>query len=344
MPPVAVSCRKNKIELQFAYDDKIITAVKTLPGRKWDPEKRLWIVPLDYPNWLSLKTLFPGTLSLSATALAQDLRYHLAERNYSKKTIRSYCRHIQSFFTFCNLQPDDVTDTDIHRYLHEKVESGLSNASIRQIYQALIYFFSHLYPKLFVVKLSLPKKERRLPEILSEREVLTIVEKPAHPKHKLLLKLAYSSGLRVSELVSLKWQDIDLDRGLLRIRQGKGKKDRVSILSKKMEVWIRDYKESNLYIEENDYLFPGQLGQKHLHIRTAQKIFEMAVLKSGIQKKVSIHSLRHAFATHMLEQGTDIRYIQFLLGHKNLKTTQIYTHVARTSIMNLTSPFDKIEF
>ncbi|MDH5657576.1 MAG: site-specific integrase, partial [Spirochaetia bacterium] len=320
MLSASITCIHKNLELRFSYDLDLISAVKQIPGRSWDDQKCAWIIPISYKNWLHIKEIFSGCLELSPRAIALDLYFHLYARNYSRKTIKAYCRHIENFFEFCRLQPEEVTENDALTYFYEK-QQYLSNSSVRQIYQTLIYFFSHVYPKIFVVKLSLPKKEKKLPNILSEKEILAIINTPPNPKHKLLLKLAYSSGLRVSELVSLQWGDIDLDRGLLRIRQGKGKKDRIGILSKQMEKWIKDYKSSDLYFRENTYLFPGQLGRGHLHIRSAQKIFEMAVLKAGIRKQVSIHSLRHAFATHMLEQGTDIRYIQFLLGHKNLKTT-----------------------
>ena len=152
--------------------------------------------------------------------------------------------------------------------------------------------------------------------------------------------LAYSSGLRVSELVALKREHIDISRKLILVKAGKGRKDRYSILSRMTAQYLTNY--YALHTIEN-WLFPGQSSSKHLSIRSAQYIFDKALATTGIQKEVSIHSLRHTFATHLLENGTDIRYIQDLLGHGSLRTTERYTHVAKRSVLKIQSPLDRLE-
>ncbi|GHT52503.1 hypothetical protein FACS1894106_1360 [Spirochaetia bacterium] len=185
-----------------------------------------------------------------------------------------------------------------------------------------------------------PRQDKQLPGILSRSEVKQILDSEKNPKHRLLLMLAYSSGLRVSEVVALKREHIDINRLLLLVRAGKGRKDRYSILSRKTAEYIKEY--YSVY-EINDWLFPGQPSGKHLSIRSAQYVFDKAIRKAEICKDVSIHNLRHTFATHLLENGTDIRYIQGLLGHNSLRTTERYTHVAKRSILKIQSPLDSLE-
>jgi integrase/recombinase XerD len=159
-------------------------------------------------------------------------------------------------------------------------------------------------------------------------------------KHRTVLALAYSGGLRVSEVTALKPEDIDLSRNLIYIRKAKGRKDRYTLLSKKTANLLKKY--INAYKPEK-WLFEGQNPANHLSIRSAEKVFENACKAAGIKKKVSIHCLRHSFATHLLENGTDIRYIQELLGHASSRTTQIYTHIAKRDFLKITSPLDRID-
>jgi len=184
-----------------------------------------------------------------------------------------------------------------------------------------------------------PHHDGRLPMILSKEEISKIFSLEKNPKHRLLLMLVYSSGLRVSEVVALKKEHIDLSRKVIYIRLGKGRKDRSTLLSEKVSQYIVDYYR---YYNIDKWVFPGQPASKHLSIRSAQSIFNKAVRRAAIPKEISIHGLRHTFATHLLESGTDIRYIQALLGHSNLRTTERYTHVARRSVLSIKSPLDTI--
>jgi site-specific recombinase XerD len=205
---------------------------------------------------------------------------------------------------------------------------------------ALKFFFYRVldYPDP-IEKLPRPKKERKLPNILSRVEVMRILDAVENPKHKAILVLTYSAGLRLGEVVRLRVEDIDSDRGLIHIRQGKRRKDRYTMLSSHALVVLRAYARE---YRPRDWLFPGARPGRHLHERSVQKVFGLAYEKAGIEKSVSVHSLRHAFATHLLERGTDLRYIQELLGHKSSKTTEIYTWVTKRDIGQIKSPLDSL--
>jgi len=183
----------------------------------------------------------------------------------------------------------------------------------------------------------LPKKPKRLPVVLSKDEVLRLLNSVSNPKHKLILALMYSAGLRVSEVVKLKVQDLDFDNKIIWVRQGKGKKDRQSLISEKIFI---DLKNLTVNMAADQYLFLGQKPGFCLKTRSAEKIFANALAKADIKKLATCHSLRHSFATHLLEGGTDIRYIQTLLGHSSLQTTQIYTKVSNKFLSQIKSPLD----
>lgn len=184
-----------------------------------------------------------------------------------------------------------------------------------------------------------PKKEQKLPNVLSSEEVVRLLQALKNIKHRAILYFTYSSGLCVGEVVRLKISDLDPARQTLHIRQGKGQKDRVSVLSAAALSILIEYMEK---MKPKTWLFPGQAEGSHLTERSVQKAFERALQVAGIQKSVSVHSLRHSFATHLLEAGTDLRYIQELLGHKSSRTTERYTHVSIRDIRRIQSPLDRI--
>lgn len=189
------------------------------------------------------------------------------------------------------------------------------------------------------IDLERPKKEKKLPEILSKNEISKLLKAVKNLKHKAILYLVYSAGLRVGEVVKLKPTDIDSDRMLIPIIQGKGKKDRYTILSETALSILRQY--VKVYKPEH-WLFPGQHPDKHLTERSVQKVFDNARIDAKTRKDVSVHNLRHSFATHLLEGGVNLRYIQELLGHSSSKTTEIYTHVTQKNLSNIISPLDTI--
>ncbi len=193
--------------------------------------------------------------------------------------------------------------------------------------------------KNFVFAIKRPKKDRKLPAVLSREEISKLLSSIANVKHKAILMLTYSAGLRVSEVVKLKLEDIDTERKLIHIRGAKGRKDRYTILSDVAMNTLKLYIES--YHPEN-WLFPSKEDNSYITVRTVQRIFEDACNKAEIKKDVTVHSLRHSFATHLLESGIDLRYIQELLGHKSSKTTEIYTHVSNRDLGKIQSPLDCI--
>lgn len=184
-----------------------------------------------------------------------------------------------------------------------------------------------------------PRGDRTLPKVLSQSDVAKILNAHENKKHKAILYLTYSAGLRVSEVCALKPEHIDGDRMMITVKAGKGRKDRYTLLSRKALEMLRDY-----YVEYKPsvWLFEGAKAEMPITVRSVQRIFKRACEKANVKKNVSIHSLRHSFATHLLEAGTDLRYIQELLGHKSPKTTQVYTHVSNTALQAIVNPLDRL--
>ena len=277
-----------------------------------------------------------------APGLFEVLRQELKLRNYSPKTFKAYRSYIKSFACyFAPRHPRDLNEEDVRKYLMHLVEDDkLSSGSIGQAISAIRFLYVELYKRPFMLNgIPRPLREYKLPVVLSLEEVKRIFDSLANPKHRIMLMLIYSAGLRVGEVVRLKPEDIDSDRMMVHIRGGKGKKDRYTILSDVVLEGLRGY--WKVYHPEK-WLFEGQEKGKPYTIRSAERVFETAAKKAGIQKDVSIHSLRHAFATHLLEQGTDIKFIQELLGHSRVKTTEIYTHVSKKEIGRIRSPIESI--
>jgi len=269
----------------------------------------------------------------------QKIEGEMRARKYSAKTRNSYiyfnrilCRTLQKI-------PEEISSNDITSFLAFMEKNyNYCASSINNAISAFKFFYKNILKKNIVDDQQRPCRNKNLPIILSKEEITTIIDKEKNNKHRLLLILIYSSGLRVSEVVALKKEHIDLSRQVLFINSGKGRKDRYTLLSQKAAQFLEAY--YKVYRIEK-WIFPGQDSNKHLSIRSAQSIFSKAARNAGINKKVSIHGLRHSFATHLLENGTDIRYIQTLLGHSCLKTTERYTHVARQNVLKIKSPFDE---
>jgi len=264
----------------------------------------------------------------------------LRSRKYSPQTRRSYQYYNRLLCNTLQKSPNEICQEDITCFLAlvEK-DKEYSASSINLAISAIKFFFREVMKDNSIYEQYRPRHDGRLPKVLSQDEIGKILAMENNPKHRLLLMLAYSSGLRVSEVVALKREDIDLSRKVIYVRLGKGRKDRCTILSEKASCVIAEYCACN---NIETWLFPGQIAGRPLTIRSAQHIFDKAVRRAKIAKAVSIHSLRHTFATHLLESGTDIRYIQELLGHSSVRTTERYTHVARRSILSIKSPLDSI--
>jgi site-specific recombinase XerD len=278
------------------------------------------------------------SLEYFSPELQKRIETELRSRKYSAKTRDAYIHYNQSLCRWLKKTPQSVSPEDIKRYLayHEK-EKQFSASTLNLALSAFKFFYKEILKRDIVTEQRRPRQDKRLPIVLSRSEIQTILEVETNPKHHLLLMLVYSSGLRVSEVVSLKRQDIDLKRKAIVITLGKGRKDRYTILSEQVTKYLGYYYSVT---DIKTWLFPGANPGKPLSIRSAQSVCAQAIKKAGILKTASIHSLRHSFATHLLENGTDIRFIQELLGHATLRTTERYIHVARRKTLKITSPLD----
>jgi len=293
--------------------------------------------PLDDRACLTRSIPYPDQFS---PVWREKLITELRSRKYSPKTLASYVHYNRAFCRTMQKKVEDVTSEDITAYLaHLDKTLDLSSSSMNLAISALKFFYREVLKKNLAQEQYRPRHDKRLPVVLSSTEISQLLETEKNPKHRLLLMIAYSSGLRVSEVVALKKEHIDFSRKTILIRSGKGRRDRYTMLSDRAAKFIQDY--CAMYDIEA-WLFPGIPPRYHLSIRSAQSVFDKALRNAGIQKAVSIHNLRHSFATHLLESGTDIKYIQELLGHSSLKTTQRYTHVARRSLLRIKSPLDNL--
>lgn len=287
-------------------------------------------------------TVAEPTIASAETAglLLSNFRHWMQSQRYSKSSEKVYVDLLRNFFRYVKMDPVDCSIREVERYNYEVVlQAKLSVSFQRQLVGALKLFY-RWYAKGNIVpdELERPFREKRLPEVLSKDEVKQILDSSHNLKHRTMLSLIYSAGLRAGELVQLKPTDIDSKRMLIKVRMAKGRKDRVVGLSEKILALLREY-----YMEyrPKEYLFEGQTGGMYT-TRSLERVLHAAVLRAGISRRVVLHTLRHSYATHLLEAGTDLRYIQALLGHSSPKTTMIYTHVSSTSINAIKNPFDSL--
>ncbi|MFH1601711.1 MAG: tyrosine-type recombinase/integrase [Candidatus Shapirobacteria bacterium] len=254
--------------------------------------------------------------------------------NYSPKTIKSYLYSLQEYFTFKKDNFEELDQENIRNFLHHCEQKKVSLQTRNLLLNAIKYYYRNIVKNPQKIKIRSAKKPKSLPVVLSRVEIEKILQTLTNTKHKLLLSLAYGAGLRVSEVIALKIQDLDLGEMILHIKHAKGQKDRISVLPKKLTNHLRNLIAGK---SKNDLVFASERGGK-LTTRTAQKIFEKSLHASNIKKNATFHSLRHSFATHLLENGVDVRYVQELLGHQNIRTTQRYTQVTNPKLKNIKSP------
>lgn len=275
------------------------------------------------------------------TPLRQRMLEELQRRNYSPKTIRLYLRHVAEFAEHFHRSPDQLGAEDIRQYqLFLIREKKLAWSSYNQIVCALRFFYAKTLKRAFLLQeIPFPRMEQRLPTILSPEEVARILTVPRHLKTRALLMTIYAAGLRRSEAAHLRVNDIDSARMTITVRQGKGQKDRLVMLSPVLLQTLRQYWRHN---KPKQWLFPGDKPDQPISDNDIFAVFHNAVRHAGITKKVSPHSLRHSFATHLLESGTNLRTIQVLLGHRSLKTTARYLHVSQQHVRATASPLDDL--
>jgi len=264
----------------------------------------------------------------------QKAERELRIQNYSSKTIKSYLYGLREYFIFKKDNFEKLDQENIRDFLLNCEKKKISPQGRNLFLNAIKFYYSNVVKNQQKIEIRSAKKPKSLPVVLSRSEIETILQSITNTKHRLLLSLTYGAGLRVSEVIALKVQDLDLKEMTLHIKQAKGQKDRITVLPAKL---TDDLKNLVAGKTKDDIVFPSERGGK-LTTRTAQKIFERALHLSGIKKRATFHSLRHSFATHLLENGVDVRFVQELLGHQNIRTTQIYTQVTNPQLKNIKSP------
>lgn len=350
----------QRIRLFFPYDREIIDLVKTIPGARWNPAMKCWHVALALGPLEKLNYRFNEKLQFipkedphnglsddkpqpdSVPRVPEEFIKTLKLKSYSPKTQKTYSSMLFLYINFYKERLiDDLTDVDIREYLlylvdKKKVSQSYQNQAINAI---KFYYEQVLGRPTRTYFLQRPKRESTLPQVMSEQEVTNLLKQIDNLKHRTALSLIYSAGLRIGELINLRISDIDSTRFQIRIQHGKGKKDRVTILSPVMLPVLQEYFKK---YRPKVWLFEGQYGEKY-SASSVEMVFRKAKRTAGIKKKVTVHSLRHSFATHLLERGTDLRYIQELLGHQSSRTTEIYTHITEKGFKKIVSPFDHLD-
>jgi len=264
----------------------------------------------------------------------KKLEDELRLRKYSPKTVKSYVACVAEYLR-AKQKNFNLVDVDfIKKYLLSKVDKGFSLQTTNQHLQAIDFFCWNVLQYHGKIDIRFAKTPSKLPIVLSRDEIQSILAEINNEKHNLMIALAYAGGLRVSEIINLKIKDINLAELTIHIKDAKGNKDRITVLPEKLTENIKKLISNKNF---DNYVFASERGGK-LTERTAQKVFENALKKAGIKKEATFHSLRHSFATHLLENGVDVRYVQELLGHANIRTTQIYTKVTNPMLKNIKSP------
>lgn len=359
-----------QIAIGFAFDTEVKSVVSSLPGVQWSQTHRTFYIShtsvhkkelyvrLRKKNWYvdyshltpvqsDLGKAFPKrTVHIVGAALCEETQIRLSQferwmeqKRLSPHTVSTYVEVVGFYLRYLQKHGLGLTARSVEQFNYDFIVAP--NKSISYQNQCINGIKKYMDFQSVLVdgfNIERPKKEKRLPDVLSKTEVKAILGHTLNLKHKTLLCLLYSAGLRIGEAIDLKVGDIDSKRMLIHIKQGKGKKDRYTLLSVQFLELLRLYYKTYL---PKDYLFEGQ-GMAQYSASSAQQVLKRAVQKSHIHKQVTLHTLRHSFATHLLEGGTDIRYIQALLGHHSPKTTMIYTHVSELSVRNIKNPFDNL--
>lgn len=353
---------KARIAVYFENRADLNERIKKQPDAQWSQTLKAWHLPDTDANRKLLKINAPinavtpkkenivatanpvNTLRLSEESITktESFKRWLRSKRYSESTIKTYTEALISFLKYFDNKPlhtinnQDIIDFNNDYILAQKLSSSYQN----QIVNAIKLFFAKIEnSKINIALVHRPKREKQLPNVLSKEEVKRILEAPQNIKHRTMLSLIYSCGLRRSELLNLKPLDIDSNRNLIIIRAAKGKKDRIVPLSEKVLKMLRDYYKA---YKPQTWLFEGQFENEQYSEKSLENVLKQALAKAKITKSVTLHWLRHSYATHLLEAGTDLRYIQEILGHKSSKTTEIYTHVSEKSVQKIISPFDTL--
>ena len=356
-PRITITTRKTGQEqlvfIQFLFNWEIINRVKKSTDAIWNASERAWCLPAAGFDPDRFRKLFEDLAvvdseNFSAIRVASKIPLPdgylqmLERRRYSTNTIKTYCHYFSEFQqAFPGRDLKGIGKEEINQYILDLVKKRrISSSQQNQRINAIKFYYEKvLGQEMEYYQIDRPRKERRLPDVLSKEEIGAMLKATLNLKHKCIIALIYSCGLRRSEAINLKLEDIDSKRMLIKIKGAKGNKDRYVQLSFHLLSLLKDY-----YGEYKTkvFLFEGQNGAPNYSGESLVKVIKAAALRAGIRKKVYPHILRHSFATHHLEQGTDLRYIQEILGHESSKTTERYTHVANSNIAKLRNPMDEL--
>lgn len=347
--------------------DTRLDAIRSIKGRKWLPDRKIWIIPINAENTHDLNALMkrpvpaqfrkpqphqvkqkqanPANnlppLSADRQAKVEQFKHYLQSKRFSESTIKTYSDALRIFLRYFADKPieeidnQDVIDFNVNYILANEYSSTYQNQVINSIKK---FFLKVENRSLDLEAIERPKKAFRLPEVLSLEEIERILNALSNVKHRTMLALIYSVGLRRNELLSLRIKDIDSTRMVIHISNSKGKKDRIVPLSPTTLELLRHYYKTH---HPKDYLFEGQFGGKY-SAKSLHQVFQSAKRLANIKKNITLHTLRHSYATHLMESGVNLRYIQEILGHKSPKTTQIYTHVSTNAVRRVTSPIEQL--
>jgi integrase/recombinase XerD len=336
--------KESRIAVYFKKNNELIARIKKLEGSRWSQSLGVWHLPDNKTNraLFKLPLLSESLPSEEGKAAIIQFIQWLRSKRYSESTIKTYSEALKSFLVFYKEKPIvAITNEDVVLYNNNYIlKNNLSASYQNQIVNSIKLFFQTIRDtKMLVDKIHRPKRAKVLPNVLSKEEIKLILNAHSNITHKMMLSLIYSCGLRCGELLALKPVHIDSKRNIVMLKNAKGKKDRIAPLSPKILEMLREY---YISFRPTTFLFEGVIPGEPYSEKSLQSVLKQALKKVGITKPVSLHWLRHSFATHLLESGTDLRYIQELLGHNSSKTTEIYTHVSTKSIQQIKSPFDDL--
>lgn len=346
---------RGKVQLcfRFSFNKTIIEKIRKIPATRWSQTLQCWYLPygkasmdlineavghlVSIENHSSLPTKTLDIHSLSA----ESFKRYLEGKRYSKSTCETYSFMIRDFLGYYSKVPlKEFDNRHVERYIEDIFLKRKYSISTQRQFVSALKLFVVFCPETCITdqKLARPKKSRQLPTVLSQEEVLRIIQVTKNIKHRVILGLLYSSGLRIGELIRMRLRDVDLERMQLKIVNGKGRKDRFVGLAKTFMPLLHNYLRT---YRPAEFLIEGQHGGMYSE-SSIRKFLKRSLESAGIRKRVTPHTFRHSYATHLLENGVALRHIQELLGHSKPETTMIYTHVTRKSLLDVQSPLDKI--
>lgn len=355
---------ERRIKLIFQYDPELVKIVKGINGIKWSATMHCWHLPysddsidtlgrliqdktINVPEYNALCyerrfRFFGRELTESQERSIKEFKEYMEVQRYSQKTIETYIQALRTFFSYARAKDiSQFNNSDIKEFNYNYViRNGFSASYQNQIISAIKLFYkTQLGIDTELNELQRPLRSRPLPEVFSIQEVEKLLKSVKNLKHRTMLALIYACGLRRSELINLKITSIDSGRKMLKIRESKGNKDRLVPLPESLIMHLREYYKE---YRPSVWLFEGYIKGRQYSVTSLREVFDRAKARAGISKKLTLHSLRHSYATHLLENGVDLRFIQELLGHKSSKTTEIYTHVTTKSLEKIKSPYEQL--